>query len=66
MENQNGNEKNRGGYRPGAGRKKIADRGNLVGYRVSDKAKANITAYAQAHGLSVNEAVNAILEALAD
>lgn len=54
----------RGGAREGAGRKKTADRECKIGFGISVKAKANLDAYAAAHGLSLREAANKIFEEL--
>lgn len=57
-------KKQRGGARPGAGRKRIAGRDHTITLRVSDLAKHNLQSYASAHGISQQEAANRILEAI--
>lgn len=57
-------KKQRGGARKGAGRKAIQGRDMAVTFRVSALAKERLAAYAAAHGISQQEAVNRILEAL--
>lgn len=54
----------RGGARPGAGRPAVADRECRIAFGVSQRAKANLQAWATAHGLSLREAANAIFEQL--
>lgn len=55
---------NRGGARVGAGRKKVHDDYVAVTLRLSRLAKSNLNAYAQANGISAQEAARRIFEAL--
>ena len=64
MEQQNNLKKTRGGSRAGAGRKKIEGRDISVTYRISAEARDRLKAYADSLGVSVQEAVNRIFEAL--
>ena len=64
MEQQNNPKKTRGGRREGAGRKKIEGRDIAVAYRISAEARDKLKAYAEKHGVSIQEAVNRIFEAL--
>ncbi|MCM1517566.1 MAG: hypothetical protein NC117_02880 [Pseudoflavonifractor sp.] len=64
MEQQNNTGKSHGGRREGAGRKKIDGRDIAVSYRISAEARDRLRAYADALGVSVQEAVNRIFEAL--
>lgn len=57
-------KKKRGGARRGAGRKKLEGREHAITLRLSHAAKRNLEAYAEAHGISQQEAANRILEAL--
>lgn len=54
----------RGGARQGAGRKKIEGRDVAVAYRISATAKEKLAAWAASRGISVQEAVNRLFEAL--
>lgn len=58
------NRQKRGGARPGAGRKKIEGRDIAVTFRISATAKQRLTDYAARNGISMQEAVNRILEDL--
>lgn len=58
------NKNKRGGARQGAGRKKIEGRVHSVTFRLSERAKQNLAAYAGKLGVSRQEAVNRILEGL--
>lgn len=61
---ENTNKSKRGGARQGAGRKKIEGRVHSVTFRLSERAKQNLAAYAGKLGVSRQEAVNRILEGL--
>lgn len=58
------NTNKRGGARQGAGRKKIEGRVHAVTFRLSERAKQNLAAYAGKLGISQQEAANRILEGL--
>ncbi len=56
--------KKRGGARPGAGRKKKEGRDSPVTFRISTLAKERLIAFAEARGISQQEAAIMIFEGL--
>lgn len=64
METNESKKTNRGGARAGAGRKRIEGRNIAATFRISQLAKDNLARYADAHGISAQEALNRLLEAL--
>ena len=54
----------RGGARAGAGRPSKPDRVCMIASKVSQPAKERLRAYAAAHGISMAEALNRVLESL--
>lgn len=60
-EQQETKKSNRGGARAGAGRKKTG-RNIAITLHISEEAKNNLASYAQANGISNNEAASRIFE----